>query len=489
MELYRNTRSDAPGRTAARAIIDGLAEDGGLYAMRYLPLVDAKSICMMGAREIAAEVLFALLPGFGREAISGIVHKAYVDRFETDDITPLVRVGDFYVLELFRGPTLAFKDVALCALPHLLNEAKALEGETGDTMILTATSGDTGKAALSGFENVAGTKIAVFYPDGGVSAIQRAQMVTQRGENVAVCAVRGNFDDAQSAVKRVFQRASEEKDALPAGIKLSSANSINIGRLAPQVMYYFKAYGDLVRAGTVRFGDEVDFSVPTGNFGDILAGYLAGRMGLPVGRLVCASNRNDVLREFIDTGVYDRRRPFHKTASPSMDILVSSNLERLLYYECGGNAPYVRQLMRRLAYDGRYEIETDMLFRIREAFSSYSCDDATAFEAIRGAFEGHGYLMDTHTAVAWNAAKEKRGERPMVVLSTASAYKFPQAVLRAVSGEEAGDDFEAMDKLSKISAIPVPKALSGLRDARERHTDVIDIADVFGYVARKAVEL
>ncbi|OQA71652.1 MAG: Threonine synthase [Firmicutes bacterium ADurb.Bin248] len=486
MEVYRNTRNDAAGIPASRAILEGMADDGGLYVMPSVPRLDMRRVCALPAREISLETLLALLPDFTREDMRGVVSRAYDGRFETGDITPLVKVGDRYVLELFRGPTSAFKDVALCALPQLLVEAKRMNAETGLTMILTATSGDTGKAALAGFRDIPGTKIAVFYPEGGVSAVQRAQMVTQEGENVAVCAVRGNFDDAQTAVKRAFQRALEQKGALPEGVKLSSANSINVGRLAPQVMYYIKAYGDLVRRGDISFGDEVDFAVPTGNFGDILAGYLAMRMGLPVGRLVCASNRNDVLTDFIQTGVYDRRREFHKTASPSMDILVSSNLERLLYYECGCSPAYVRRLMRRLAYDGRYEIGTDMLFRIRDTFSACAFDDGATFSTIRDVFEKHGYVLDTHTAVAWAASEAKREGRPMVVLSTASPYKFAGDVLRAITGESVADGFAAMEKLRALSGTPVPKGLGDLRDAKELHKDVIEADEVFAYVAERA---
>lgn len=489
MELYKNTRNDEAGVCASRAILEGMAEDGGLYVMQSIPRLDMKRVCALPAQEISFEALIALLPDFTREAMHGIVRRAYDGRFETEDIAPLVKVGENYVLELFRGPTSAFKDVALCALPQLLAEAKRMNGEAGSTMILTATSGDTGKAALAGFRDIPQTKIAVFYPHGRVSAVQRAQMVTQEGKNVAVCAVRGNFDDAQSAVKRAFRRALEQQDALPGGVRLSSANSINIGRLAPQVMYYIKAYGDLVRWGDISYGDEVDFSVPTGNFGDILAGYLAMRMGLPVGRLVCASNRNDVLTDFIQTGVYDRRRDLHKTASPSMDILVSSNLERLLYYECGCSAAYVRQLMRRLAYDGCYEIDTDMLFRIRGAFTACSFDDEATFSTIRRVFEKCGYVLDTHTAVAWAACEVKREGRPMVVLATASPYKFAEDVLRAVSGASAADGFEAMERLQAVSGTPIPRGLKELRSARELHADIIDPDEVFDYVARKAREL
>ncbi len=489
MELYYHTRTSAHGIPASRAVIDGMGEDGGLFVLRSLPVVDAREICLLPAREISARVMGALLPDYSPEAMQNIVARAYEGRFETGDLTPLVQVGERYVLELYRGPTAAFKDVALCALPQLIAAAKAMHRDESETMILTATSGDTGKAALSGFCDMPGMKIAVFYPEGGVSAIQRAQMVTQPGANIAVCAIRGNFDDAQACVKRAFERAAGEPGALPLRTKLSSANSINIGRLAPQAMYYFKAYGDLMKSGAVRFGEPVDFVVPTGNFGDILAGYLALHMGLPVGRLVCASNRNDVLTDFIRTGIYDRRRPFYQTASPSMDILVSSNLERLLYYECGGDFAYVRTLMRRLGESGRYEIGADMLYRIRQSFLAHASDDEASFAAIRQVYERYGYLMDTHTAVAWNAAAAVGEGRPTVVLSTASPYKFADDVLRALTGECVADGFLAMERLSLLSGVPVPSCLARLRGAEELHLDVIDAREVFAYIQRKAAEL
>ena len=330
---YQSTRNHALTASPAAAVLRGIAPDGGLYMPEAIPVLDWQSLMKEDTLTMSARILSALLPDY--EDMPALVRRGYAGKFETEDLTPLVSVGDRYVLELFRGPTSAFKDVALSLLPQLISQARDMEGIEDEMLILTATSGDTGKAALEGFRDVPGTKIIVFYPHGGVSAVQQAQMVTQEGGNVKVCAVRGNFDDTQTGVKRIFASCDEED--LP-GVRLSSANSINIGRLAPQIVYYFKAYADLVRSGRIRVGDKVHFCVPTGNFGDILAGYFAKRMGLPVGRLICASNRNDVLTDFLSTGVYDKRRTFYKTTSPSMDILVSSNLERLLSLLTGDDA-------------------------------------------------------------------------------------------------------------------------------------------------------
>ena len=348
-------------------------------------------------------------------------------------------------------------------------------------VILTATSGDTGKAALEGFHDVPGTRIMVFYPAGGVSPVQEAQMVTQEGGNVRVCAIRGNFDDAQTGVKNVFA-ACKGKDLH--GTVLSSANSINIGRLAPQVVYYFRAYADLVQAGRIRVGEKVHFVVPTGNFGDILAGYFAKRMGLPVGRLVCASNANDVLTEFISTGVYDRRRPFYKTTSPSMDILVSSNLERLLYLLSEGDCSYVAGLMEQLNREGHYQVSPRLLERLQAEFDCACCDDAGAAEVIRRLWQEQHYLCDPHTAVAWSAAEQVRLEdgAPVVVLSTASPYKFPAAVLGALEGGCDGDEFAMMERLHRLTGTEVPGNLAGLQGRTVRHRDVIDKEQMLDYV-------
>ena len=482
---YQSTRNHRLQASSAAAVLEGIAADGGLYIRDDLSTMnfDWKGLLGEDSLTMSARILSALLPDI--PDMETLVKQGYEGKFETDELTPLARVGDRYVLELFRGPTSAFKDVALSLLPRLITSAKTVCGVDDEIVILTATSGDTGKAALEGFHDVPGTRIIVFYPHGGVSTVQQAQMATQEGSNVCVCAVRGNFDDAQTGVKNIFA-ACQDKDLH--GVRLSSANSINIGRLAPQVMYYFRAYADLVKAGRIRVGDTVHYVVPTGNFGDILAGYFAKLMGLPVGKLVCASNANDVLTEFLSTGVYDKRRPFHKTTSPSMDILVSSNLERMLYFLSDGDDAYVAGLMRQLRDEGRYQVTDKMLARLHEIFSCACCDDAQAAEVMGRVWREHGYVCDPHTAVAWHAADafmEQADGAPVVVLSTASPYKFPAAVLSAL-GEEPGDDeFAMMDKLSALTGTPIPKNLATLREKQVRHKDVIDKDAMLDYVLGK----
>ena len=476
---YHSTRNESVFVDSAQAVLEGLAPDGGLYMPEGLPAFDWQE-CLKGSSiQMSTRILSALLPDI--PDMPELVRRAYTGKFETEDLTPTVPVGGFSMLELFRGPTSAFKDVALSMLPQLLTAAKAVKGQEKDILILTATSGDTGKAALEGFRDVPGIRICVFYPDGGVSQVQRAQMVTQEGENVAVCAVRGNFDDAQTGVKNIFA-ACQGRD-LP--VALSSANSINIGRLAPQIMYYFRAYRDLLDAGKIRLGDEVNFSVPTGNFGDILAGYLAKRLGLPVGTLICASNANNVLTDFIRTGTYDRRRPLLKTTSPSMDILVSSNLERLLYL-LSGDTKLVAELMQELNTQGVYTVPAQLLEKIQSQFWAACCDDARAAEIIGRVYKEDGYLCDPHTASGWAAAEDYVAEtgdnRPMVVLSTASPYKFPAAVLTAIGGDTSGDEFTQMARLSQITGVPVPKNLASLQGKPEKHTQVIDKDKMLSFV-------
>ena len=476
---YHSTRNESVFVDSAQAVLEGLAPDGGLYMPEGLPAFDWQE-CLKGSSiQMSTQILSALLPDI--PDMPELVRRAYTGKFETEDLTPTVPVGSFSMLELFRGPTSAFKDVALSMLPQLLTAAKAVKGQEKDILILTATSGDTGKAALEGFRDVPGIRICVFYPDGGVSQVQRAQMVTQEGNNVAVCAVRGNFDDAQTGVKNIFA-ACQGRD-LP--VALSSANSINIGRLAPQIMYYFRAYRDLLDAGKIRLGDEVNFSVPTGNFGDILAGYLAKRLGLPVGALICASNANNVLTDFIRTGIYDRRRPLLKTTSPSMDILVSSNLERLLYL-LSGDTKLVAGLMRELNTQGVYTVPAQLLEKIQSQFWAACCDDARAAEIIGRVYKEDGYLCDPHTASGWAAAEDYVAEtgdnRPMVVLSTASPYKFPAAVLTAIGGDTSGDEFTQMARLSQMTGVPVPKNLASLQGKPEKHTQVIDKDKMLSFV-------
>ncbi len=475
--LYHSTRAKTNTADSAHAVLNGLAPDGGLYVPEKLPQLDAAACLQVDTMTMAERIIGAMLPDI--PDMGQLVRRAYTGKFETAELTPTVDTGKFTVLELFRGPTSAFKDVALCMLPQLLTAAKQTKGMQEDIMILTATSGDTGKAALAGFADVEGVRICVFYPHGGVSRVQRAQMVTQEGNNVAVCAVEGNFDDAQTGVKNIFAAGVEGKC-------LSTANSINIGRLAPQITYYFKAYADLLSRGQIQLGDEVNFSVPTGNFGDILAGYLAKKLGLPVGKLICASNANNVLTDFIRTGTYDRRRPLHKTISPSMDILVSSNLERLLYFMTG-DTELVARLMGQLNTQGFYTVPEALKAAIAEEFWAGCCDDAQASQTIREVWQAQHYLCDTHTATGWNVAEQyvaQTGDaRPMVVLSTASPYKFPAAVLSSLEESTETDEFKQMERLEQLTGVPIPKNLQGLQEKKELHTGVIGKDQMLSYVA------
>ena len=477
---YHSTRCNISCINSAQAVLNGLAPDGGLYMPRQLPEFDWKA-CLQGSTlDMATAILSAFLPDI--PDMAQLVRNAYVGKFETEDLTPTVAVGDFHVLELFRGPTSAFKDVALSMLPQLLTKAREVCNQEKEVLILTATSGDTGKAALAGFADVPGVRICVFYPDGGVSKVQRAQMVTQEGANVTVCAVRGNFDDAQTGVKNIFAAMQGKAGKYD----LSSANSINIGRLAPQITYYFRAYRDLLDAGKIQLGEEVNFSVPTGNFGDILAGYLAKLLGLPVGKLLCASNANNVLTDFIRTGTYDKRRPLLKTTSPSMDILVSSNLERLLYLMSGCDTALVAERMKQLNEQGVYTVPQSLKTAIEEVFWAGSSTDEAVAAGISKVWREQGYLMDTHTASGWITAEDyvnQTGDhRPMVVLSTASAYKFPAAVLEAIGGDLSGDEFDQMEQLHAITSVPIPKNLACLRGKAKRHSDVISKDAMLEYV-------
>ncbi len=490
---YQSTRDPSLRASAAEAILNGLAPDGGLYSMptlRGIPF-DWRGTLAFDTQGMATEILTALLPSFTKEEMRALVKKAYTGRFESEDLTPTAKVGDDTVLELFRGPTSAFKDVALSMLPQLMTAAREKCGVTDEILILTATSGDTGKAAMEGFCDVPGTKIIVFYPDGGVSPVQKAQMATQAGKNVCVCAVRGNFDDAQTGVKNIFSAVTEQRLLDGKGVRLSSANSINIGRLAPQVVYYFRAYANLVNEGRIKTGDKVDFVVPTGNFGDILAGWFAKELGLPVGKLVCASNANNVLTDFLATGRYDKNRPFYKTVSPSMDILVSSNLERLLFL-LSGDAALVKRLMAELKESGAYQAPDDLLQKLHEQFWQGFCDDEGTKKAIGMVWREYGYLCDTHTAVAWDVAQQYKaacpGHAPVVILSTASPYKFPAAVLAGLGHSAKGDEFDVMEQVRNETGVPIPKNLTGLRERVARHKDVIDRDKMLDYVLNKAAQ-
>ena len=474
--LYHSTRSKENTIDSAQAVLNGLAPDGGLYVPVQLPQIDVAACLQENTIDMATRIIGAMLPAI--PDMQTLVSKAYTGKFETEELTPTVDTGKFTVLELFRGPTSAFKDVALCMLPQLLTAAKNTKGMQEDITILTATSGDTGKAALAGFQDVDGVQICVFYPQGGVSKVQRAQMVTQEGGNVHVCAVEGNFDDAQTGVKNIFAAGVEGK-------RLSTANSINIGRLAPQITYYFKAYADLLARGQIKMGDKVNFSVPTGNFGDILAGYLAKKLGLPVGKLICASNANNVLTDFIQTGTYDRRRPLYKTISPSMDILVSSNLERLLYFMTQ-DTDMVAGLMKQLSEEGFYTVPDSLKDAINEEFWAGYCDDAKARKTIAKVWQEQHYLCDTHTAAGWAVAEDyvnQTGDNaPMVVLSTASPYKFPAAVLSSLEESTETDEFKQMDRLEELTGVAIPGNLQGLQTRKELHTGVIPKDQMLNYV-------
>lgn len=475
---YISTRGMSPAVDSAQAVLNGLAPDGGLYVPKSIPAFDWQGCLQKSSQGMSEMILSALLPDI--PDMGELVKKAYTGKFETEDLTPSVAVGNMTVCELFRGPTSAFKDVALSMLPQLLTAAKEEKGIQEEIRILTATSGDTGKAALVGFQDAPGVSICVFYPQGGVSQVQRAQMVTQEGRNVSVCAVEGNFDDAQTGVKNIFH----DTQGKPLPFRLSSANSINIGRLAPQIMYYFRAYRDLLDRKAITLGDKVDFSVPTGNFGDILAGYLAKKLGLPLGRLYCASNANNVLTDFITTGTYDRRRPLLKTTSPSMDILVSSNLERLLYLLSRDTA-LVAGLMKDLNEKGYYTVPETLLAAIQEEFGAGFCDDGDAQAVIGRVYRDYGYLMDPHTASGWFVAEQNRGENQMVVLSTASPYKFSTTVLHAIGGDTQGTEYERMERLHALTGVPIPKNLASLRGKPELHTDVIPKEKMLEYVLNK----
>ena len=487
--IYHSTRSRTDGVNARDALLKGICADGGLFVCDSLDecRLTPEDLKGLTYRDTALRVFSLLLGDFTETELAHGIARAYGDTFASDAVTPVTPIGKEWLLELYHGPTSAFKDVALCMLPQFMSAALAGSGKR--VMIVTATSGDTGKAALNGFMNVPGVGITVFFPHEKVSDIQYLQMVTQEGTNVNVSAVEGNFDDVQSTVKTIF--ASPLKAELEAeGVSLSSANSINIGRLVPPVVYYFDAYRQLMEKGAVKAGDPVDFCVPTGNFGDVLAGYYAKRMGLPVGKLIVASNANNVLTDFLTTGVYDRNRPFIKTITPSMDILISSNLERMLYYVSGGNTELIASLMKDLAEKGRYEIPQAMLDEIQSIFECGCADDEETKAAIREAWVKDGCLIDPHTAVALKVAREREATGvPCVVLSTASPFKFCRDVLEAVSDTLPGadwDGFRSMDELTRLTGIAAPKALAELRTKPVLHKSVVTPAGMADFVKAAA---
>lgn len=471
---FFSTRDSEHKVTSSQAIAQGLSDEGGLFVPEAFPQVDAAAVCSLDYPAMAAAVLKEYLTDYSPDFLAEAAQSTYGAAFggKAGYLAPVA--DGVYSLELWHGPTCAFKDYALQLMPKLLVEAKRILGRTEKTLILVATSGDTGKAALDGYHDIPGVDIIVFYPTGGTSEIQRLQMATQEGANVAVYAVRGNFDDAQTGVKKVFGDKAIEAKLAGRGIRLSSANSINWGRLVPQIVYYFAAYSQLLRSGAVAMGDKVDFCVPTGNFGDILAGYYAKQMGLPVGRLVCASNKNNVLTDFISTGTYKAKREFYKTSSPSMDILVSSNLERLLYHVTGSDAE-VAGYMRSLAENGSYTVRSEALAKIQESFACGWASEEQVAEEIRSRYELNGYLCDTHTAVAFNVAGRcRRAGVPMVVLSTASPFKFPRSVLAALGQPAPENDFEAMRALEAFTGRTAPASLAALSSKPERFNEVIE---------------
>ncbi|HJC35081.1 threonine synthase [Mediterraneibacter glycyrrhizinilyticus] len=482
--LYKSTRNSDKTVTASEAILKGLADDGGLFVPEYIPKLDVTVDELKGMtyQETAYAVMKQFLTDFTEEELKHCIDSAYDSKFDTEVIAPLVKVEDTYHLELFHGATIAFKDMALSILPHLLTTAAKKNNVTKDIVILTATSGDTGKAALAGFADVPGTKIIVFYPKGGVSRVQELQMVTQKGENTSVVAIHGNFDNAQSGVKALFEDKELEKELADAGYQFSSANSINIGRLVPQVVYYVYAYAKLLENEEIASGEEINVTVPTGNFGNILAAYYAKQMGVPIAKLICASNENKVLFDFFRTGVYDRNREFILTSSPSMDILISSNLERLIYTIAGQDAKKNSELMAQLKEKGTYEITSEMKERLADFEGGFATEEETK-ETIRRTYEKTGYVMDTHTAVAAYVCaryrKDSGDDKKCLVASTASPYKFIHSVMSAIDEKYAdADEFDLVDELSRISGTEIPKAIEEIRNADIRHTTECDACDM-----------
>ena len=478
MIRYISTRGKGQPRTAAAAVIKGIAEDKGLFVPEQIPALPFRLSDMVGKpyKEVAEAIIGAFFDDYTPEEIRHCVDGAYDAKFEAEDVVPVVKAGGAYFLELYHGRTAAFKDMALSILPYLMTTAVRKENEEKEIVILTATSGDTGKAALEGFADVEGTQIIVFYPSTGVSEVQKRQMTTQEGANTHVFGIRGNFDDAQTGVKRIFDDTAYNEKLAEIGCRLSSANSINIGRLVPQVAYYVYGYLKLLGQGVVQEREPVNIVVPTGNFGNILASYYASRMGVPVKTFICASNRNKVLTDFIRTGVYDTHRDFHVTYSPSMDILISSNLERLLYH-LSGDPDEISRLMEQLSADGRYEAGP----KIREGMKCFYggfADDEETLRTIAEVYENDGYLMDTHTAVAYKVYQDYQAETgdntPALIASTASAYKFASNVASALGLPAAEDGFAAVRELEKKTGVPVPSGLRDLDRKTVRHDSVID---------------
>ena len=480
--LYNSTRNQNETVTASQAILKGLADDGGLFVPQQIPALDVpvSKLATMDYKEVAYEVMKLFLTDFTEEELKDCIAKAYDSKFDTEAIAPIVNADKAYYLELFHGATIAFKDMALSILPHLLITSARKNEVKNDIVILTATSGDTGKAALAGFADVKGTKIIVFYPKGGVSPVQEKQMVTQKGDNTYVVGINGNFDQAQSGVKAMFADKELAKKMNDAGYQFSSANSINIGRLVPQIVYYVYAYAKLVENGDIKDGDKINVVVPTGNFGNILAAYYAKNMGIPINKLICASNDNKVLYDFFTTGTYDKNREFILTTSPSMDILISSNLERLIYKIAGNCSKCTAKLMEELKNDGKYTITEEMAKELADFVGGFATEAQTA-EVIKDLYDKTGYVIDTHTAVAASVYKEYRkntgDETVSVIASTASPYKFTRSVMEAIDADKYASygDFELIDELSQIANTVIPQAIEDIRTAPVLHDTVCDV--------------
>ena len=476
MDLYyKSTRNSNLKVTASEAILKGLAPDGGLFVPEKLPVLgkSMEELKDLNYQDTAYEVMKCFLTDFTEEELRNCIEKAYDSKFDDEAIAPLVKVEDTYYLELFHGATIAFKDMALSILPHLMIVSAKKNHAENTIVILTATSGDTGKAAMAGFADVEGTRIIVFYPKDGVSRVQELQMLTQKGANTSVVGISGNFDDAQSGVKKIFGDKEFAKELAGRGYQLSSANSINIGRLVPQVVYYVYAYAKLLENGEIENGEKINVTVPTGNFGNILAAYFAKQMGVPIDKLICASNDNKVLYDFFKTGVYDKNRPFILTSSPSMDILISSNLERLIYLSTGCDAEETKKRMEELSKDGKYSVTGEMRARMADFVGGYADQAANAAE-IKRLYDETGYMIDTHTGVAscvyHNYVKETGDTKKTVIASTASPYKFSRSVMEAIFGSEEGKgEFELIDEMEKASGVKIPQAIEEIRKAEIRH--------------------
>ncbi len=483
--LYSSTRNGEEKVTASKAILKGLADDGGLFVPESIPKLDVtiEELAKMSYQETAYAVMKLFFTDFTEEELKNCINKAYDSKFDTEEIAPLVEADGAYYLELFHGATIAFKDMALSILPHLLTTAAKKNQVNNEIVILTATSGDTGKAALAGFADVEGTKIVVFYPKDGVSPIQKQQMVTQKGDNTYVVGINGNFDQAQTGVKKMFSDKELAKELDAAGYQFSSANSINIGRFIPQITYYVYAYAKLYANGKIAKDEKINIVVPTGNFGNILSAFYAKNMGLPVAKLICASNENKVLYDFFETGKYDKNREFILTSSPSMDILISSNLERLIYWAAGNDAKKNVEFMTALTKEGVYEITPQMQEKLKDFYGNYASEEETA-EAIRTLYEKTGYILDTHTAVASSVygkykAETKDEQTATVIASTASPFKFSRSVMDAIDPKyDAMEEFELIDELSKIGNVKIPNAIEEIRNAPVRHKATCEVDEM-----------